>query len=179
MTAPFVPQLSHLGLFVRDIERMTRFYTTVFRLRLTDQGVGRTFRTRIHFLSGSPQQHHQVVLAAGRSPEGPSTVMQVSFKVESIDQLRETRRRALESGATEMRGLNHGNALSIYFLDPEGNTIEVYLDTPWQVPQPHGDPLDLERSDAEIWAETEAACRADPAFEPAEAWARRFADRPD
>ena len=82
MSASFVPQLSHLGIFVRDIEGMTQFYTTVFGLQLTDQGVGRTFRTRIHFLSGSPQQHHQVVLAAGRSPEGPSTVMQVSFKVE-------------------------------------------------------------------------------------------------
>jgi catechol 2,3-dioxygenase len=37
--------------------------------------------------------------------------------------------------------------------------------------------LDLEKSDAEIWAETEAICRADPAFEPAESWARRFNER--
>lgn len=33
--------------------------------------------------------------------------------------------------------------------------------------QPHGDPLDLERGDAELWAETERICRADPTFEPA------------
>ena len=169
-----VPQLAHMGIFVRDLDAMTRFYTQVFGLHLTDQGVGRTFRTRIHFLSGSPDQHHQVVLAAGRSPDGPSTVMQISFKVQSLDELRQVRALALEHGASEMRGLNHGNAISIYFSDLEGNTIEVYLDTPWYVPQPHGDALDLEKSDADIWAETEAACRADPAFEPAEAWARRF-----
>jgi hypothetical protein len=40
-----------------------------------------------------------------------------------------------------------------HFLDPEGNTVEVYLDTPWYVPQPHGDPLGLEKSDSQIWAE--------------------------
>jgi catechol 2,3-dioxygenase len=61
--------------------------------------------------------------------------------------------------------------------DPEGNTVEVYLDTPWQVRQPHGDPLDLERGDAELWAETERICRADPSFESAEEWAAKFEAR--
>lgn len=174
MAGSLVPQLSHVGIFVRDIEAMTLFYTSVFGLRLTDQGAGRTFRMRLHFLSGSADQHHQLVLADGRPADAPSTVMQLSFKLDSLQELRQIRARALAGGATQMRGLNHGNAISIYFLDPEGNTVEVYLDTPWYVPQPHGDPLDLEKSDAEIWAETEAACRADPAFEPAESWARRF-----
>jgi catechol 2,3-dioxygenase len=174
MDRPLVPQLSHVGIFVHDIEAMTRFYTEVFGLRLTDHGVGRTFRNRLHFLSGSADQHHQLVLADGRPADAQSTVMQLSFKLASLQELREIRARAVDRGATQMRGLNHGNAISIYFMDPEGNTVEVYLDTPWYVPQPHGDPLDLEKSDAEIWAETEATCRADPSFEPAEAWARRF-----
>jgi catechol 2,3-dioxygenase len=170
-----IPQLSHFGIFVRDIDAMTRFYTQVFGMRLTDQGEGRNFRFQLNFLSGSPDQHHQLVLASGRGADAPSTVMQMSFKVRAIDDLRRVRAAALAGGATEMRGMNHGNALSIYFLDPEGNTVEVYLDTPWYVPQPHGDPLDLEKSDAEIWAETEAACRADPKFESVQAWAARFA----
>lgn len=72
-----------------------------------------------------------------------------------------------------MRGLNHGNALSIYFADPEGNTVEVYVDTPFYVAQPHGDPLDLE-VDAEILAETEAICRADPTFMPLDQWQAQF-----
>ncbi len=174
MSGAFIPQLAHVGILVRDIDAMTRFYTSVFGLRVTDQGVGRTFKTRLHFMSGSSDQHHQMVLAGGRPADAPSTVMQISFKVQTLEQLREIRARALAAGAQEMRNLNHGNALSIYFHDLEGNTVEVYLDTPWYVPQPHGDPLDLEKSDAQIWAETEAICRADPAFEPAESWARRF-----
>jgi catechol 2,3-dioxygenase len=168
------PQLSHCGIFVIDIDRMTRFYTGVFGLRLTDQGVGGTFKFKLHFLSGSSQQHHQLVLASGRAPESPSTVMQLSFKVEQIDDLRRIQAAALDDGATHMRGMNHGNAMSIYFQDPEGNTVEVYLDTPWYIPQPHGDALDLTKTDAELWAETEANCRADPAFEMASTWAKRF-----
>jgi catechol 2,3-dioxygenase len=169
-----IPQLSHFGIYVRDIEAMTRFYTQVFGLQLTDQGIGGTFKCQLNFLSGSATQHHQLVLASGRPADGRSTVMQMSFKVREIDDLRRIRASALERGATGMRGLNHGNALSIYFDDPEGNTIEVYLDTPWYVPQPHGDPLDLEKTDAQLWAETEAACRADPGFEPVESWKARF-----
>jgi catechol 2,3-dioxygenase len=168
------PQLSHFGVYVRDIDAMTRFYTEVFGLRLTDQGEGRNFKVKLHFLSGTPDQHHQLVLASGRPADAPSTVMQLSFKVSEIDHLRQVRARALDAGATQMRGMNHGNALSIYFLDIEGNTVEVYLDTPWYVPQPHGDPLDLEKSDEALWAETEATCRADPGFRPVADWARDF-----
>ena len=173
-----IPQLSHFGVYVRDIDAMTHFYTRVFGLHVTDQGEGRNFKVKLHFLSGSPDQHHQLVLAGGRPADGASTVMQMSFKVATLDQLRGVRAAALEHGATQMRNMNHGNALSIYFMDPEGNTVEVYLDTPWYIPQPHGDPLDLDKSDDEIWAETEAACRADPAFEPAEQWSSRFGRKP-
>jgi catechol 2,3-dioxygenase len=169
-----IPQLSHFGIFVRDMEAMTRFYTRVFGLHLTDEGVGKNFKFPLHFLSGSPSQHHQLVLAGGRGPDSPSTVMQMSFKVGAIDDLRRVRAAALAEGAARMRGMNHGNALSIYFEDLEGNTIEVYLDTPWYIPQPHGDPLDLDQPDEQIWAQTEAACRADPGFEPVEQWSARF-----
>lgn len=168
------PQLSHFGIYVHDVEAMTRFYTRVFDLRLTDRGIGRNFKVPLHFLSGTADQHHQLVLAGGRGPDSPSTVMQMSFKVGAIDDLRRIRALALAEGASAMRGMNHGNALSIYFSDIEGNTVEVYLDTPWYVPQPHGDPLDLERSDAEIWAETEALCRDDPGFMPVADWQARF-----
>jgi catechol 2,3-dioxygenase len=171
------PQLAHMGIFVRDIEGMTRFYTRVFGLQLTDHGVGRNFKVPLHFLSASPEQHHQLVLAGGRAEGTPSTIMQLSFKVQAIDDLRRVRASALAEGASQMRGMNHGNALSIYFADPEENTVEVYLDTPWYVPQPHGDPLDLSLPDEAIWAETEAICRADPGFAPVDEWMARFTAR--
>lgn len=174
MQPPFAPNISHFGVFCRDVDKVAAFYRAVFDMVETDRGKGVTFPMTIVFLSGRPDQHHQLALASGRGADAPSTVMQLSFKVQAIDHLREARRRALEHGATQMRGLNHGNALSIYFHDPEDNLVEVYLDTPWYVTQPHGDPLDLEKSDEQIWAETERNCRADPTFLPVAEWSARF-----
>ncbi len=169
------PTPSHFGIFVTDLEKMVGFYTSVFGLTITDRGLGRNFKSELVFLSASPEQHHQLVLASGRPPEATfSTVMQVSFIVPAIQNLRDIRTLALASGAMQMRGLNHGNSLSIYFSDPEGNTVEVYTDTPFYVAQPHGDPLDLEQSDEEIMRETEAICRSDPTFMPLEEWRRKF-----
>ena len=38
---------------------------------------------------------------------------------------------------------------------------------------------DTTRTYAQLWAETEAACRADPGFEPVESWKARFGPRVD
>ena len=53
----------------------------------------------------------------------------------------------------------------------------MYIDTPWYVSQPHGEPLDLGKSDEEIWRETEAHCRRDPSFQPVAQWEAAFAQR--
>lgn len=148
------PALAHLGIFVADVPAMERFYTEVFGLLVTDRGVGKVFQNQLVFMSSSPEQHHQLVLSSGKEPGTPSTVMQLSFKVPSLDALRLRRKLALEHGAEGLMCLNHGNAWSVYFNDPEGNRIEIYLDTPFHTPQPCGEPLDLDRPDEEILEET-------------------------
>jgi catechol 2,3-dioxygenase len=175
MTTHSAPLLSHVGLYVREIESMVGFYSELFGLRVTDRGRGRTFKNDLVFMSADPKHHHQLVLSSGRPPEATfSTVMQLSFKVQAIDDLRRISAAAPALGATKLFTLNHGNALSLYFSDPEGNTVEVYFDTPFYVSQPHGDPLDLSKTDAEILEETETICRADPSFMSVEQWQRRF-----
>lgn len=174
MNAIYSPNLAHVGVCCMDIETMTTFYSKVFGLQVTDKGVGKTFPYLLAFMSSSPDQHHQLAFSQNRPVGSASTVMQLSFKVKTIDNLRECRERALVSGATKMRNLNHGNALSIYFMDPEENQVEVYLDTPWYVAQPHGDPLDLTDSDEKIWADTERVVKADPTFKPVDEWSANF-----
>jgi catechol 2,3-dioxygenase len=177
MTATYAPNLAHVGVCVFDIDKMADFYCKVFGLQVADKGPGKTFPYMLAFLSGNKSQHHQLALAQNRPTGSTSTVMQLSFMVDTLDDLREARTRALREGATQMRGLNHGNAISIYFMDPENNTVEVYLDTPWYVAQPHGDPLDLGHSDEAIWAETEKNVRADPTFKPVEEWSDAFGQK--
>jgi catechol 2,3-dioxygenase len=154
---------------------MLTFYMTLFGLKITDKGRGRTFQNDLVFLSAHPEHHHQLVLSSGRPADATfSTVMQLSFKAQAIDDLRRISAAAPRLGASKLFTLNHGNALSVYFCDPEGSTVEVYFDTLFYVAQPHGDPLDLSKSDEEILRETELACRADPSFMTAEEWRRKF-----
>jgi catechol 2,3-dioxygenase len=170
MNTSYAPNIAHVGVCCFDIDKMINFYAAVFGLQLTDKGPGKTFPFLLAFMSSSPDQHHQLAFSQNRPEGSVSTVMQLSFKVQTLDNLREARARALQHGATGMRNLNHGNALSIYFMDPEENLVEVYLDTPWYVAQPHGDPLDLTDSDEKIWADTERVVRQDPTFMSVEAW---------
>lgn len=172
------PTPAHFGFFVYDLDRMVDFYTQVFKLTITDEGLGKNFGNRLVFMSASEDQHHQIVLSEGRSAESKvSTIMQVSFLVPDLAELRWNRDKAESLGATELRPMNHGNAWSLYYFDPEGNRVEVYLDTPYYVNQPYGTPLDLSKSEDELLAETFAMVREDPSYMPLAEWQARFRRR--
>ncbi len=169
------PTPAHFGFFVYDLDKMVDFYTQVFKLTITDEGLGKNFGNRLVFMSASEDQHHQIVLSEGRSLDAKvSTIMQVSFLVPDLAELRWNRDKAQALGATELRPMNHGNAWSLYYFDPEGNRVEVYLDTPYYVNQPYGTPLDLDKSTEELLAETYAMVRDDPSYMPLDEWQARF-----
>ena len=50
------------------------------------------------------------------------------------------------------RVINHGIACGCYFDDHEGNNVEVYWPADIDYPQPHGDPIDLDKSEDELRA---------------------------
>ena len=162
------PQLSHVGIYVHDSETMIRFYEEVLGLTVTDRGLSSSSKQPITFMSSTPDQHHQFVMVQGRTKDAPSTVNQLSFKVESLKALREVADKARSRGLA-LRQTSHGNAWSVYFPDPEGNFIEIYMDTPWHVAQPHADPIDFSLSDEQIHGQTEQIVRADPTFSTREA----------
>lgn len=165
------PQLTHMGINVYDLQKMEEFYTQVIGLVVTDRGKGHSFKVDLVFMSLDPYTHHQVALASGRDVNSPvSTINQVSFRMDSLDDLRVMYRRVRDFGVENLRPLNHGNAWSLYFDDPEGNMVEIYTDSPWYIAQPHGDPFDPETPTERIIADTEAMCRKDPKFMPIEQW---------
>jgi catechol 2,3-dioxygenase len=169
-------QLTHLGIFVHDLDRMVGFYTSLFGMVVSDAG---TFMGKeLTFLTGSADEHHQVVFVKGRTGEATTKILsQVSFRVDSLGSLRTFARRGVELGATEMEPRNHGNSWSIYFRDPEYNMIEMYCATPWQVRQPWRVALDLDRSDEAIVAETQRLIERDGVLVPLDDWERATAAR--
>ena len=156
--------LSHFGIHVTDIARMEAFYTRTLGLLVSDRGALANGPTLV-FLSRDPDEHHQLVLVTGRPPGGGYNVVnQISFKLPALDDLQAMHRRLREEGIKEFRIVTHGNAWSIYFADPEGNRVELFVDTPWHTPQPFAEPFDLEAPTATIMAETEKICRSRPGF---------------
>ena len=56
-------RLTHLGLFVHDSDRMSAFYTSMFGMVVSDRG---EFEGKhLTFLTGTQDEHHQVVLVQG------------------------------------------------------------------------------------------------------------------
>jgi catechol 2,3-dioxygenase len=170
LSNPNALALSHMGIYVRDLERMARFYKEILGFTETDRGsLG---QVRLVFLSRNPNEHHQIVLASGRPEDATySVINQLSFRVPDLATLKYVHRRAsVEPDVSDMAPVCHGNAISIYFRDPEGNRLEVFLDTPWYCEQPVREPIDLSQPDDVIMANALAMARDRPQFQDRADW---------
>jgi catechol 2,3-dioxygenase len=162
-------EVAHAVLYVHDVERMIDFYTQTLGFEVTDRGpLGPTGGgTEIVFLSQTARHHHQLAFVTGREkPERSNNVHHVAFRsAAGLDDLRALKK-ALEAdtGVTGIMPLTHGNAWSVYFRDPEFNGVEVFIDTPWHVRQPQGEPLDLDKTNDEIREMTRARFSEEPEF---------------
>lgn len=155
---------------------MADFYSRFLGFTITD--CGRLGDTELVFLSRDPREHHQVVLVAGRPHETSFNVVnQISFRVDSLRTLRELHTRLQSEPVTDIAPVTHGNALSVYFRDPEGNRLELFIDTPWYVTQPLRVPMDLSLPDQALWKWAEEHARSLPGFKPAAEWEREMAQR--
>lgn len=172
------PALTHMGVFTDNPEAMQRFYLSVLGMIVSDSGRGMSFERRIIFMTGDARQHHQMVLVV-REPSDPpgGALFQISFKVQTFDELREVTARATNHGATELRGINHGNSWSVYFRDPDRNMVEIYMDTGWYVPQPFADRLPLELADEQIRAITDERVHSMPGSLPQAEWSDKMSVR--
>ena len=144
-----VAGLGHVGIYADDLMKQRDFYTRVIGLSIADEDLdGRG----MCFMSADPvSEHHEFVLMKGRvSSDDTNTIQQISFKVPTIQDLRDYHKRLLDEDIKVERIVSHGNAFGMYFFDPEGNRVELYYKTGFPVPQPHGDLIDLTRSDEEL-----------------------------
>ncbi|MBV9173999.1 MAG: VOC family protein, partial [Chloroflexi bacterium] len=102
--AAHVTGLGHVGLFVHDMPKMLDFYTNVLGMTVTDRG-----GERIVFLSARPaQEHHELALAY--SADQKTEAGQVSFHVETLQDLKAVYRKVKDYGCLFDRVVNHGIA---------------------------------------------------------------------
>jgi catechol 2,3-dioxygenase len=139
--------LGHVVLKVRNQQRAEAFYNGLLGLPIAARypQMSATF-----FTLGN--HHDFAVVAVGddaaAAPENSPGLLHVAFKIgDSIEELREARDK-LQSAGLAVQARNHGVSRSIYFDDPDGNCIELYVDSSdaWkQDPQlvAHSEPFEL------------------------------------
>ena len=168
---------SHIGLFVTDLPKMVEFYTRILGLVISDREV-REDGSEIAFMTSDPREHHQVVFASGRPADLKyNMIQQISFRAPSFSLLRETYSKLKNEPITELGPVTHGNAISCYFRDPEGNRLEIFIDMPWHVPQPFRIPLEMDKSDEELLKFVEDSVRGTPGFVSRAEWTAGIAEK--
>lgn len=177
-------KFSHMGLSVKNLDTMEKFYTGVLGYTVTDRGLAGGMQ--LVFLSRDPLDHHQIVLASGRpdqlppntaNPQFGPSINQISFKVASLTDLRDILTRLNEGGGNSIFPANHGIAWSIYAHDPEGNNLEFFVDTDWYIKQPFLIPLDFSKTDEEIKELTKSLCESSEGYRPYEEWRSQIAKK--
>lgn len=171
---------SHFGMYVTDMALMEGFYSRILEFTVTDRGQlpGPNGPMDLVFLSRDPDEHHQLVLISGRpNSVGFNPINQISLKADSLGTLRTMWHTLQREGLPGITPVTHGNAVSIYVPDPEGNRLELYVDLPWYVSQPLRLPVDLSPDDATLMAQFEAHARSLPGFKPRAEWRAEMARR--
>ncbi|HET7005483.1 MAG TPA: VOC family protein [Candidatus Binatia bacterium] len=145
---PKVTSLGHIGFYVRDIERSVAFYRDILGLTVSDRSPrGAVFMTS----QDRSLEHHELYLAPGRNDDGKVSVLQqISFRCPTLKDVKDFYRLFTDKNVPISRVVSHGNTVSIYANDPDGNSVEVYWPSGIDVPQPFGKPMDLTKSEVEI-----------------------------
>lgn len=118
--------IGHVHLKVRDLDRSVAFYREVLGIEVTE-----TLGDDFVFLSGGDAHHELALQRAGgptepRSPRSPG-LYHTAWEVPDDGAFASAYRTLLESGTT-VQAVDHGISRALYFADPDGNGVEIYLD---------------------------------------------------
>jgi len=138
-----ITRVGHLVLRVKDIERSRRFFEDVLHFPVVAQNE----RGMVFFSTDVKDNHHMLALIPGKEgatmPSPDHIGMQhVSFELDTFAELQDAYRSFKEKGVNICYTTFHGISKSIYFNDPDGNTLEVYCNVPAEeyrksVPNPY------------------------------------------
>lgn len=150
---PKIRGLSHVVLYVKDLDKMAAFYRDVLGLIQYHEHPG-----RMVFLTPDPDiDDHQLALAKGR--EGDAKILaHIAWRVDTPADVKAFYERFRAEGVPIHHCVSQayeemGNTVSCYFLDPEGNRIEIYALVPERSEARGNRPLDLNKSVEEIIAQ--------------------------
>jgi 2,4-dichlorophenol 6-monooxygenase len=118
-------RFSHLVLQSPRFEEMVAWYKTVLRAKPLLENDTVCFLTY-------DEEHHRVMI--GRNPNATprdpkaAGVVHFAYAVETLDDLVNAYLRLEAEGIVPHNSINHGFTTSLYYLDPDGNEVELAVD---------------------------------------------------
>ena len=127
-----IKRLNHLVLWVRDAQVSLNFYRDVLGFSIVEMPSPQAVFLRAN---GSDNHHDLGLFGIGPDAPPPSQGRQVgmyhaAWEVATIQDLAKARS-ALHRAGSLAGESDHGNSLSLYAKDPDGNELEVF----WMVPR--------------------------------------------
>jgi catechol 2,3-dioxygenase len=125
-----IESLGHVVLGVEDVERAERFYSGVLGLpvcaRMEQNGPRMVF-----FSLGDHHDFAVMEIGPGASrPTGRSVGLQhVAFKIGTTLEALKEAHATLTAAGVKTVPIDHEVTQSLYFADPDGNGLELYVDT--------------------------------------------------
>jgi len=124
-------KFAHVVYQTRRFEEMLEWYRKVFEAEVVYQNPALAFMTY-------DDEHHRFAFAnldafkpagADAGSRGEIGVNHVAYTYANIGDLLDTYARLKESGITPYWRIHHGMTLSMYYRDPDGNRMELQVDT--------------------------------------------------
>ena len=121
------PMLHHVNLKTTRMQQMIDWYATTVGLTPVFQFPGGAW------LTNDAANHRLALLTSSQMSDDAGKLVHtgihhLAFEYATIDDLLNTYTRLKERGITPHMSLDHGMTLSFYYVDPDGNSVELQVD---------------------------------------------------
>jgi catechol 2,3-dioxygenase len=132
------PALHHYGLTTAKLETMSEWYATVLGMTVvfeTPSALGRDapFKAAAAWVTNDAADHRIGLIAIQQltpdSQRSAHTRLQhIAYEYRSLDNLLDTYIRLKGAGILPLLSADHGPTISMYYADPDGNSVELFAD---------------------------------------------------
>jgi catechol 2,3-dioxygenase len=121
------PTLHHVNLKTTRLQEMINWYSSVVGMHLMFQFPGGAW------LTNDTANHRLALLTTPHMSDDPEKIAHIglhhfAFEYASLDDLLATYRRLKALGIAPHACLDHGMTTSLYYIDPDGNGVELQVD---------------------------------------------------
>lgn len=120
-------ELGHVHIKIRELEPAIRFYKQLFDLEITE-----TMGEQFAFLTGNNMHHTLALQAKGeKAPAADPASVGLFHVAFEVPDKRAFARKYLQLQSLDIQPytIDHRISWAMYFSDPDGNGLEIYVDT--------------------------------------------------